>query len=232
MVAINDKKSALVSSVQNITIKTVSEDITVHESSGKSITAWFHGKVSSDSSEDRPYLEVNQNGSTIEICIKRPEATINQIYEDVVLEVSIPKQYADKLSVESVSSNITLDSHAYKDLALTTVSGDINLCDIRVINGGADIHSTSGDVDLTFINVPNNINAETVSGDIFVGIPSNAEFSLDSDTTSGDINCDFPIIVTDSDEDDVGQNISGTVGNGKNTVSAHTTSGDIEINRN
>jgi DUF4097 and DUF4098 domain-containing protein YvlB len=232
VVTIDEKKSMQMIGIQSIAIGTVSEDIIIHESSDKSIKAWFHGKASSVSSKDRPRLEINQNGALLEINTKwHSHIMFNRIC-DVVLEISVPKRYIGKLSINGVSSDITLESHDYKELSLTTVSGNIKASDVRAIAGDLDIHSTSGDVALNFTKTPSNITVETVSGNVNIKIPADSEFILNSDSISGDITSDFPITLTKSDADGIEQKLIGTIGSDKNIIRAHTVSGDINIARN
>lgn len=257
-VAVDERKSIPIKSINRIAINAVSENITIREASGDNITAWFHGNISSASPDDRPHLKVDQQGDTAEIRIERRikeqmHVNLGLTQNNAVLEVSIPKQYAGKLSAESVSADITLESHGYRKLALTTVSGDIEADavkagkltlyttsgDVRIQRLAierAEIHSVSGDVaitgDVDAYSTSGSIDIETVSGDVRLGMSPNAKFTLDARSTSGNVTCDFPITLTSSNTDVGEHNLIGTVGSGKGAVTARTVSGDIEITRN
>lgn len=228
-VAVDERKSLPLTNINRIVIKVVSENITIRETSGNDITAWFHGSVSSALPGDMPRLEVSQQGDTAEIRIERKQHTpFGWTSNDTVLEVGIPKQYTGKLSVKGVSADITVGSHDYTELALKTVSGNI---EADAVTGDVDAHSVSGGVALTFTKMPGSIAVETVSGDIRLGMPANTGFKLDAHSVSGSVTCDFPITLTNS-QGGGGHNLAGTVGSGKGAVTARTVSGKIGITRN
>jgi len=248
-VAVNERKSLPITSINRIAINAVSENITIREVSGDDIAVRFHGSVSSASPDDRPHLKVNQQGDTAEIRIERKQHVVfGWTRNDAMLEVGIPKQYAGKLTAEGVSADITVGSHHYAEVALKTISGDILAQDlttertnissvsgdvvVKELTGDVDANSTSGDVALAFAKMPGSIAVKTISGDIRLGMPPNAEFTLDAHSTSGDVTCDFPITLTNSHADGEEHSLVGTVGSGKGTVTARTVSGDIGITRN
>lgn len=247
--AVDEQKSLPIMSINRIAINAVSENITIREVSGDDITARFHGNISSTSPDDRPHLEVRLQGDTAEIRIERQQhITFGSTYSDAVLEVSIPKQYAGKLTAQGVSSDITAGSHHYAEVALKTISGHIlaqdlttertNIysvsgdVDMKAFTGDVDAHSISGCVALTFTEMPGSINIKTVSGDIRLGMPPNAGFALDVHSNSGGVTCDFPITITNSRTGGGEHSLTGTAGSGKGAITVRTVSGDIGIIRN
>jgi len=235
-VAVDERKSLPIAGINHITVKSVSENITIREGSGESVTAWLHGNVSPTSPDDRPHLQVNQRGDTAEIRIERHQLHqhvafrvmyFGGMHNDAVLEVGIPKQYAGKLTAEGVSSDITLASHHYTEVVLTTISGDIETDAVKA--GNLTLHTISGDVNAH--STSDRIAVETVSGDIRLGMPPNTEFALDAHSTSGDVTCDFPITLTSSHADGGEHSLVGTVRSGKGAITARTVSGDIGITR-
>lgn len=248
-VAVDERKSLPGTSINHIAINAVSENTTIREVAGDDITARFHGSISSASPDDRPHLQVKQQGDTAEIRIERHRhVAFGWMHNEAVLEVGIPKQYAGKLTAEGVSSDITLGSHHYAEVALKTISGDILAQDlttertsissvsgdvvVKALTGDVDANSTSGDVALAFAKMPGSIAVKTISGDIRIGMPPNAGFTLDAHSTSGDVTCDFPITLTDPHTDGGEHGLAGTVGSGKGAVTARAVSGDIGITRN
>jgi len=215
---INEKKTIPLAGVHNITVKTVSDDITVREVSGDKITVWMHG--TSNRTDSTPQLEVDQRGDTAEIRVERPRIDVNWggwSRGKIVLEVGIPKQYAGKLSVEEVSSDIRLESHGYSELALKTVSGDVQSDGALAVTGSVDAHSVSGDVALSFSTMPSSIVVKTVSGDVHLAVPSNAQYTLETHSVSGDVTSD--------------SQPGGTLGGGKGTIRVNSVSGHIGVTR-
>jgi lia operon protein LiaG len=60
---------------------------------------------------------------------------------------------------------------------LSTVSGQVKLSSFA---GDAKVHSTSGDVDVHYAIAPGSFNAVSTSGTVTVGLPADAQFSLDA----------------------------------------------------
>jgi hypothetical protein len=218
--------------IHNITVKTVSENITVREVSGESIKARFHGTAGTSDDVDAPHLKMQQRGDAVEFIVERSRnGAIGPVYDNAALDVSIPRRYAGNLSVESVSADITLGGHSYKGLALKTVCGNIKT-DARVaVSGDTDAHTVSGDISLSFAQKPGSISAKATSGNIGLAVPSETQFTLDAHTVSGEVSCDFPIKLVNSKSGDHEHALDGAVGNGRNTIMAHTVSGDIRITR-
>ena len=180
----------------------------------------MHG--TSNRGDSRLRLLVSQQGDIAEIRVEKQRVSFRwsmgwQQHNGVSLEIGIPKQFAGKLSVEGVSSDITLQNHTYSDLALKTISGDIETDGALAITGGADAHTVSGDVALSFSTMPNSIAVKTVSGDVHLAVPANAQYSLETHSVSGDVTSDSP--ATNSQP------------GSKGTIKANTVSGDIRITR-
>jgi len=204
---------------RNITIMTTNGYITIRETSGDEITASLHGTL--NSLEERPRLEVRRQGDTAEIRFERNQRylQIGRQPNNAVLEVGIPNKYAGKLSVEGVSSDISLQNHAYSELALKTVSGDIESDGALAVIGSVDAHSISGDVALSFSKMPGSIAVKTVSGDVHLAVPSNAQYTLETHSVSGDVTSDSSAT-----------NLQP--GGSKGIITANTVSGNIGISRN
>ncbi len=205
-VAIDERKSLSITSIKRITINAVSENITIRDVSGNDIMVRFHGNVSSSSPAGRPHLQVNQQGDMAEIRIERQNRVFGWTNSDAVLEVGIPKQYAGSLTAEAVSSGITVGSHKYTELALTTTSGDTEANAVRAghlslhtISGSiraqdlsterTEINTVSGDIDVKAIT--GDVDVHSTSGDValtFTKMPS----SIAIETVSGDVCCGMP----------------------------------------
>ena len=85
----------------------------------------------------------------------------------------------------------------------------------------AEVGTTSGDVQLRTDSCPEELEIETVSGSVQLTLPESSEFRLETDTVSGELTCDFPMIYTGNGE--------YVASSGKNEFSIETTSGDIAL---
>jgi len=72
------------------------------------------------------------------------------------------------------------------------------------------------------------LQAETGSGDIAIRAPASLGAELDIQTSSGDIETDFPLQVTRHGRD----HVVGTIGDGKGTIAIETGSGAIRLLKN
>lgn len=141
------------------------------------------------------------------------------------------------LDIENISGSVSLKDIEVSELDIETVSGSIDSdniivkkhADIETTSGSAKLSgsvnrinfdSTSGDLDLLSDVCPDEIDTDTISGDINITIPNNEGFTYSYDGLSGDINCEFDIIKN---------NDEAVHGNGKSEFSFDSISGDINI---
>lgn len=130
-----------------------------------------------------------------------------------------PLTVKEKFTFSSVSGDLETDFITAEgvDAEVSTVSGKIELDgSFRQVSG----ESTSGELDLTLRTCPEVISLVSVSGNVDVEMPRNAGFTLNYDTVSGDLECDF-----------AGKR-SGEkfiCGDGGCEISVSTTSGDLKI---
>ncbi|MFD7152996.1 DUF4097 domain-containing protein [Kribbella sp. NPDC059898] len=93
-------------------------------------------------------------------------------------------------------------------LDLKAKSGDIEAKDLK--GGPVDVETTSGDIELNLAEA-NDVNAKDTSGDIQITAPG-TDYKVSTDTRHGDV-----------------ENKLGNTDTGSHSVSASTTSGDIEL---
>jgi len=129
------------------------------------------------------------------------------------------------------AANDTFSSYAY----LSTTSGDISM-DQDTLNGSAKVVNTSGNIDFNGTLAPSttpNVSYQftTVSGDINVGLPVDANLTVQADTASGSIHAeDFPTITVQDTNHGSGNHARGTIGSpGGPNINLSTTSGDITL---
>lgn len=174
-------------------------------------------------------------------------STEGLILEDLDLStvsgnISLNKMEIDNLELSSVSGNLNLNSVDSKDANLGTTSGKTNIfefsgkeVDSNSVSGSIDfsgqadeidLSSTSGDLDLTLVNLQGNIDMSTVSGDVSISIGGSPDYRLTFRTVSGDFNSNADISI----EKITNKNISATSGDGTHQISVSTTSGSLNIN--
>ncbi|HUP86679.1 MAG TPA: DUF4097 family beta strand repeat-containing protein [Acidimicrobiales bacterium] len=144
-------------------------------------------------------------------------------------------------SLTTVSGRITatgLDG----EVGLRTVSGDIDVQGVDgtvranavsgdvTISGGAPAEVTaravSGELTLDFDEVPDAVECTTVSGDVAVRLPADADVDLEAVTVSGRLESGYPDVLDSSK-----RRLSGRIGEGGRRLSVRTTSGDVTVLR-
>lgn len=112
------------------------------------------------------------------------------------------------LSVDSASSNVSIQGVSPRELEVSTVSGNLDVT--NAVIGGLSFDSTSGSATITDSNVqeiemdsvtgsldaavmvcPMEVSFDTTSGDATLTLPADSQFRLTLDTASGQINSDF-----------------------------------------
>ena len=149
----------------------------------------------------------------------------------------------DTFNGDATLSATSGDIHAENDTFsgnafLSTTSGDISM-DQDTLNGSAKVNDTSGNIDfngtLASSNAPHtSYQFTTVSGDISVGLPSNANVNVQADTTSGSIDAgDFSSTITVQDTNQgSGSHAGGVIGSPSDALLVlGTSSGDITIHQ-
>lgn len=121
---------------------------------------------------------------------------------------------AETLDIGSTSGAAAVDGGEYGEVQTSTVSGEIRLEAARMDSVKAG--TTSGAVTVTAGSMPALIDASTVSGSVTLALPENDGFTLDTDTVSGGVNCDFALA-------------HDTYKEGGSTISVDTVSGAINI---
>jgi DUF4097 and DUF4098 domain-containing protein YvlB len=148
---------------------------------------------------------------------------------------------------KTVSGDVNMvDIHGKTDIK--TTSGDI---DVEHLKGSIEAESVSGDFDLEDFSDAEEIEVETISGDISMdgvfgpvgshrldshsgtirlSVEAEKGFELQADTFSGDMRCDFDLKVPGPSHID-SKTIRGIVGEGAVRLEITTFSGDIRIRK-
>lgn len=156
-------------------------------------------------------------------------------------KVNVNGIQAEKLLVESASGDVTLDNvWAKSKVELESASGDINatllgqIAELEADTASGNLNisaqnisevsadSASGDVKFDFAACPSKLDIDTASGDVKVILPADAQFTLEFDTASGELENGFAC-TKKGDKYICG---SGTV-----KISIDTASGDLKLKK-
>ncbi|GFP74136.1 DUF4097 family beta strand repeat-containing protein [Clostridium fungisolvens] len=140
-------------------------------------------------------------------------------------DIKLSNITVDSLNIKTVSGDMSGSNITSNKLVADAVSGKIDFDNFEGVTKASTI---SGDITIKYANLIGNIDAHSTSGDMRLGLPDSSSFTLDSSSTSGDINSRFSLNNTSSGK----RSLSGSYGNGTNKLSLHTTSGDITLNKN
>ena len=148
-------------------------------------------------------------------------------------DITLANAGADaQLSISSVSGDLLAQTLTARSVDLNTVNGDVRLGSWS--GDRALIRTLDGDIDLqTSLTKGGRYEIESHSGDIFLSLPEQPGFDLDTHTFSGRIRIDFPIKsegpIRDSDRGP--RSVRGTYGDASSSLRIQTFSGDLTVTR-
>jgi len=229
---LDEAKSFSSASISGIDVRTSSTDIRVTPSQTGQIEVRLSGEVRASNPAAIPTLNLKPEDGVLEVRLETNDSgvfTIGFSSIGLILEIAVPDGTLNPMILRTSSADITVSELALEGVEMGTSSGRIDLRSIQSIAGRSVFESSSGDISLDIARLDGDLRLDSSSGDITVGLPTDAGFELAADTSSGDIDVGFPMTVTGSldNRDDV----SGTVGAGTHRLSVDTSSGDIQIER-
>ena len=124
-----------------------------------------------------------------------------------------------------ISPNADLSVDQAASLSLTTRNRNITLDRIA---GDISVTNRNGSVDLTAAPPLGNITIENRNGSVNVTVPEQATFTVQAETTNGDVENDFSIPTQDNDNR---KTFGGTVGKGGSLIRITTSQGDIALKK-
>lgn len=115
------------------------------------------------------------------------------------LTVMLPESLLlDDVKVIVVSAGVEAEGLNADKLEITTVSGDVKAACRRM--NKVEAVTVSGELYLQFVNAPEKIDVESVSGNVSICLPEAAGFKLEMDSVSGDVSSEFSLERKDDDE--------------------------------
>lgn len=179
----------------------------------------------SDGIEEKTCLQYSVRNGELHIVEFSSTLSINPPDKDLILKV--PDSLAgeiDSLSLDAVSADISFRSLGINCLEIDTVSGCIEGTDISAVTADAD--TTSGDIVLKASSCPEELEYDSVSGNLQLILPPESSFYAAFDTVSGRFSCgDFDIRVLERDD----SSAEYQAGDGDSRFEFSTTSGEVRI---
>jgi lia operon protein LiaG len=259
---INESKTFKPEEISEIEISLVSTDLNIIPTTKGEIEVHFYGEVSTNVKRNIPELVAYKTGDKlfVETLQSKDIIVFGINIERTTMDIYIPEIILEEFKINVVSGDVIMEDIETALLNLKTVSGDIKIEElaaekiragstsgdiiVRDYTGDIDAGSTSGDISLLDGIDNEDVEASTVSGDIFIeqnavsdmklgstsgdvriSLPEDSQFYLDISTVSGDIKHDFSIKVISSGRRD----LEGTIGDGEDRIMISTVSGDVTI---
>ncbi|MBN2553641.1 MAG: DUF4097 family beta strand repeat protein [Spirochaetales bacterium] len=160
-------------------------------------------------------------------------------------DVTILEQELARLSVETASGDMKLRSVSSAEASLISASGDQAIdgleggqLSLRSLSGGilaedlrgaARVESSSGDIFLKYRQFDADLDVQSSSGDVELFLTDSAGFCLEARSSSGDIDCAFPLVLSASGGQMSRDAVVGIVAEGTHSVRVNTSSGDVTL---
>jgi hypothetical protein len=175
-----------------------------------------------DAEEHLKFLEVSVEDLGNKVLVKtiQPEKTYGRSYQ-VNYAITLPEDL--KVVVSSVNGNVTLDS-INNEVVVSNVNGTITLDEIY---GSVFVTLTNGGIDGE-ITMPQDglIEMILVNGNIVLNIPVETSAAFAAGVTNGNI---VVSNLTLKDQIVTSSSLSGTLGEGRGTISLITVNGNINV---
>ncbi len=208
---------------------------------GTSSDVIFFTEESGTKLEERYEMRYKVEDGVLKIMFAKPNVKFQGIFKslDKDLEINVPvgTELSD-ITIDTVSANIDLDNITVNNqFKLETISGDIDgtlliadTMEAETVSG--DIHwtdatirtvsaeSVSGKINVAFKRIPSDIQMETVSGNMTLGLPENEGFKVEYDKVSGNFDCEFNVQINKD---------MATYKNGEAKIKFETVSGNMKI---
>jgi hypothetical protein len=238
---IDETRTSDLAGITEIKITAIAENVLVR-TGGSEVSARLYGDYSSWGGQLTWFCE--KQGSTLRIYADYPRFGL--LWNNLAMDIVIPAEYSAVVRVSCVSGSCTIpgdqacawssfqfngvsgaltsDCFGIKALKASNVSGSIRMTDCA---GEIDADSVSGKINLEFAEFKG-ATLKTVSGQVELTLPANANADLSFTTVSGGFNnngLDINII------SQTRRKITGTLGQGGQTLAVNTVSGGLTVKR-
>jgi DUF4097 and DUF4098 domain-containing protein YvlB len=137
--------------------------------------------------------------------------------------VEVSRFQGRALSIDTGSGDVTATDLSGDEVTIETGSGDIRLSGVTA--PAVSLETGSGAITAELRRDIASLQAETGSGDVSIHAPASLGAEIEIETSSGDIETDFPLQITRHARD----HMVGTIGDGKGTIAIETGSGGIRL---
>jgi lia operon protein LiaG len=127
------------------------------------------------------------------------------------------------LTVDTGSGNVNGTELTAERLSMETGSGDIELATVSAPS--LSLETGSGTVRADLRTAVQSLSVETGSGDVALSAPATLDAEVEIETSSGEIESDFPLQVTRHARD----HLVGRIGSGRGRIAVETGSGDVRL---
>jgi lia operon protein LiaG len=131
----------------------------------------------------------------------------------------------DALALDTGSGDVRVSGLSATQLEVDTGSGDVIVSGASV--GVVNVDTGSGDIRLGLTSDLDELSVDTGSGDVELTAPASLGAQVDIETSSGDIDTQFPLQVTRQGHD----GLKGTIGDGKGRITIETASGNVALRK-
>jgi lia operon protein LiaG len=201
----------------------------LHHAAGEITATNVDGNIRLDS-QSAP-VTVDGARGTLSVDVGSGSIEVSDVEGDVDLDtgsgsVTATNVHGIELNIDTGSGSVDVSGAAVRTLNIDTGSGGVD-----VLESSAEsvmIDTGSGGVHGTFTASPDDIEIDTGSGSVTLGLPADYSAKVAVETSSGDIDFDFPVQVRHFERNEV----NGTIGSGNGSLSIDTGSGSVRIRKN
>ena len=140
-------------------------------------------------------------------------------------DIVLSRVKTDALALDTGSGDVRVNGLTATQLKVDTGSGDVVVSDASV--GTIHVDTGSGDIRLGVTSDLDDLSVDTGSGDVELTAPASLGAQVDIETSSGDIDTQFPLQVTRQGHD----GLKGSIGDGKGRITIETASGDVALRK-
>ncbi|WP_196140324.1 DUF4097 family beta strand repeat-containing protein [Aliikangiella sp. G2MR2-5] len=210
-----------------IHLENVNGDVTIKACGCDQVTLNANIKASSQEMRDRITIDISASKNLLKVKTKYKEnrgSSWNNQSSEVHYTLSVPDNVKLK-DIELVNGDLTING-VTGELHAELVNGSIKS---DGMTASTNIDMVNGDINLSFNDISNaeNIELESVNGDIEVSLPADASIDVEAETVSGTLSNEFGIEVIKHKY--VGSEMRGKTGNGDLRIEMNNVNGRIKL---
>lgn len=195
-------------------------------------------------SDNKYAMHVTQSGDTLSIQFCQESISYIGIndneFEAKDLLITVPAGWVcDSLEIDAAAADVEISDLTIREvefdgasavcgfhncqvekLDVDTVSGDVTFSGALEV---LDFDAMSARFNGAFLNVPQGIDLNSMSGNLQISLPEDTGFALSLNTISGDFSSDFPVNTVNNRYE---------CGNARCQINVSTMSGDVDIQKN